>query len=109
MSLVFDALLVITDSGGVQEETTYLEVPCLTLRRNTERPITIHQGTNELVNLANLSSAVNRILSGQWKRARPVEFWDGQTALRVVESLEHWRRKNLLGSGQPTPNRDSLS
>jgi UDP-N-acetylglucosamine 2-epimerase (non-hydrolysing) len=87
MNLVQDAKLVITDSGGIQEETTYLNIPCLTLRDTTERPITISQGTNRLVKPHDLLSAVDRILSGDSQSARCPELWDGQTAFRVVESL----------------------
>jgi UDP-N-acetylglucosamine 2-epimerase (non-hydrolysing) len=87
MSLVSEARLVITDSGGIQEETTYLDIPCLTLRSTTERPVTITHGTNELVDLHSLSEAVNRILANKWKRAQGVPLWDGRAATRVVQSL----------------------
>jgi UDP-N-acetylglucosamine 2-epimerase (non-hydrolysing) len=87
MSLISDAQFVITDSGGVQEETTYLNIPCLTLRSTTERPITVSQGTNELVQLANLPDAVERVLANQWKQARRPPFWDGRTAQRVAASI----------------------
>ncbi|WP_310467835.1 non-hydrolyzing UDP-N-acetylglucosamine 2-epimerase [Sphingomonas sp.] len=86
MSLVVDGAAVITDSGGVQEETTYLGIPCLTLRDNTERPITITEGTNQLVKAAGLAAAVDQALGGQWSPSRP-EFWDGGTAARCVEDL----------------------
>ncbi|MFN9938274.1 MAG: UDP-N-acetylglucosamine 2-epimerase, partial [bacterium] len=66
MALVESAACVITDSGGVQEETTYLGIPCLTLRESTERPITIAQGSNRLVSLATLDAAVDAVLSGRW-------------------------------------------
>lgn len=88
MSLIFDCRLVITDSGGIQEETTYLGIPCLTLRPNTERPITIQQGTNQLCTLDNVEERVAGALSGSARRPRVPELWDGRTADRVVESIK---------------------
>jgi UDP-N-acetylglucosamine 2-epimerase (non-hydrolysing) len=68
---------VLTDSGGIQEETTYLGIPCLTLRQNTERPITITEGTNELVSLENLNSRIIEAYSGKWKTGKIPEFGMG--------------------------------
>ena len=79
---------VLTDSGGIQEETTYFHVPCLTLRPNTERPITITQGTNELASLANAEEKSNSILLGKWKRGKTPGRWDGNTAKRIVDVLK---------------------
>ena len=79
--------LVLTDSGGIQEETTYFHVPCLTLRPNTERPITITQGTNELVSPENAEEKVRFILSGDWKQGKTPELWDGRTTNRIVDVL----------------------
>ena len=87
MNLVTQAKLVITDSGGIQEETTYLNIPCLTLRENTERPITITHGTNQLIKSADLENAVKNVLAGKWKQGQCPPLWDGATAQRVAESL----------------------
>ncbi|MBW1793369.1 MAG: UDP-N-acetylglucosamine 2-epimerase (non-hydrolyzing) [Deltaproteobacteria bacterium] len=93
MNLVFNCCFAITDSGGIQEETTYLEIPCLTMRPNTERPITIHQGTNQLCKLENLENRIENVLSGEVGQTGAIEFWDGKTASRVVKSI----RNQLLG------------
>lgn len=88
MGLVKDARMAITDSGGIQEETTYLDIPCLTLRDTTERPITITQGTNRLVAPADLVRAVEKALAGDWPSSVCPELWDGHTAARVAASLK---------------------
>jgi UDP-N-acetylglucosamine 2-epimerase (non-hydrolysing) len=84
------ARFVITDSGGIQEETTYLGVPCLTMRNNTERPVTIEVGTNILVGNdgEHLLLAVRNICAGRLKAARIPELWDGRTSERIVTALE---------------------
>ncbi len=87
MNLVQEARLVITDSGGVQEETTYLGIPCLTLRDSTERPVTVTEGTNRLVPPAELLDHVEQVMRGDWPEGRVPELWDGRTAQRVVASL----------------------
>jgi UDP-N-acetylglucosamine 2-epimerase (non-hydrolysing) len=79
---------VVTDSGGVQEETTYLNVPCLTLRPNTERPVTITEGRNELVTYENIEQKIDLILSGDWKQGKLPELWDGETAQRIANILK---------------------
>ena len=90
MNLVFNCRFALTDSGGIQEEITYLGIPCLTLRPNTERPITIHQGTNRLCTLYNLEDHVTEVLSRKSSPAAKIDLWDGQTAERVVESIKKY-------------------
>ncbi|MES1925744.1 UDP-N-acetylglucosamine 2-epimerase (non-hydrolyzing) [Salinisphaera sp. T31B1] len=93
MNLVTGASLAITDSGGIQEETTYLGIPCLTLRRNTERPITLTEGTNRLLSPTELSAAVDAVLAEGLNADRPrPQLWDGQAAGRIADSL----RKHAL-------------
>jgi UDP-N-acetylglucosamine 2-epimerase (non-hydrolysing) len=87
MNLVTGCTLAITDSGGVQEETTYLGIPCATLRENTERPITITEGTNRLMNPQGLVAAAREALEGQWRTGRKPLLWDGRAAERAAESL----------------------
>lgn len=89
LALQSGAKLVITDSGGVQEETTYLGVPCLTLRKNTERPVTVDLGTNQLLgdDLDALRDAVDATLSGKNKRGSIPPLWDGRAGERIAEIL----------------------
>jgi len=88
--LVKHAKAVITDSGGITEETTVMRVPCMTLRNNTERPETVTVGTNELIGTdpKNLPPAFNRLFSGEWKKGDIPEFWDGKTGERIVIILD---------------------
>ena len=88
MKIVTGARLVITDSGGLQEETTYLGIPCLTMRENTERPVTVTQGTNKLVRASDLLREVGTILNGDWKKGMCPPLWEGQAAGRAVRSLK---------------------
>lgn len=95
LSLIADARLVLTDSGGIQEETTYLGVPCVTLRTTTERPVTVTHGTNTLVgdNLDYAMQLVVQVLSGGYKTGKPIDGWDGCAAERIVKALLHaWGR-----------------
>jgi UDP-N-acetylglucosamine 2-epimerase (non-hydrolysing) len=89
LCLMSRAQFVLTDSGGVQEETTILGVPCLTLRENTERPVTLLEGTNTLVGTSEerIVSEVSRIFAGQGKHGQIPALWDGQAATRIVEVL----------------------
>ena len=88
MNLVFNCRFVLTDSGGIQEETTYLGIPCLTLRPNTERPVTVEQGTNKLCDLDNLENGLKEVLSIRNSAAPKIDLWDGRTAERVVRSIK---------------------
>lgn len=91
--LIATCAFVITDSGGIQEETTYRRVPCLTLRPNTERPITVTEGTNELMtfDVEALRATVDRIHRGEFKEGRIPERWDGRATERVFEALSTLR------------------
>src|SRR6185369_9409064 len=90
LRLYSESRLVLTDSGGIQEETTALGIPCLTLRENTERPVTISEGTNEIVGTdpARIRSSAEAILDGRRVFAgRVPEYWDGRAAVRIVDAL----------------------
>jgi UDP-N-acetylglucosamine 2-epimerase (non-hydrolysing) len=97
--LTSEARLVLTDSGGVQEETTILNVPCLTLRENTERPVTIDEGTNRLVGMdpSQILAAALEALDAPPRQARAPQFWDGKASARILDILES-RLSNLLDS-----------
>ena len=92
LGLMANARLVLTDSGGIQEETTALAVPCLTMRDNTERPITVDQGTNTLVgrNVEQTLACVDAVFAGGGKRGRVPELWDGCAADRIATDLTTW-------------------
>lgn len=87
--LVENSKAVITDSGGITEETTVMHIPCITLRDNTERPETITIGTNELIgtNPEAIKPALDKLFSGKWKKGGIPELWDGKTAIRIVDIL----------------------
>jgi UDP-N-acetylglucosamine 2-epimerase (non-hydrolysing) len=101
LRLTMDARMVITDSGGIQEETTYLGVPCLTVRENTERPVTITEGTNQLVGLDphRLRDGITAIVGGVVKKGRKPMGWDGKASLRIAE---HLRETYLLQQATET-------
>jgi len=90
LALQTRATVVITDSGGIQEETTFLGVPCLTVRENTERPVTISAGTNVLVGRspARIRAGVADVLAGNWVKGRVPELWDGHAAERIAAIIE---------------------
>ena len=92
LGLLAGARAVLTDSGGIQEETTALGVPCLTLRENTERPITVEQGTNTVVgrDRQRILECIDDILRTGGKRGRVPELWDGHAADRIAEDLGQW-------------------
>jgi UDP-N-acetylglucosamine 2-epimerase (non-hydrolysing) len=92
LGLMRDARLVLTDSGGIQEETTALGVPCLTLRHNTERPITLVEGTNTLVgpDPTAIRAAFNDVMAHGGKAGRIPEYWDGRAAVRIAHTLKAW-------------------
>jgi UDP-N-acetylglucosamine 2-epimerase (non-hydrolysing) len=92
MNLVMHCRIAITDSGGIQEETTYLGIPCATLRENTERPITVTQGTNRLVKPTELLGAVHEALAATWPKGERPKLWDGHTAERAARSLERFMK-----------------
>jgi len=94
LRLMAESRLVLTDSGGLQEETTYLGIPCVTIRENTERPITVSQGTNVLVGTDpdRIREAARPALDGRAASGSVPEFWDGKTAGRIVDVFEDWWR-----------------
>lgn len=91
IKLIKESKFVLTDSGGIQEETTVLKVPCLTMRDNTERPSTVSCGTNVLVGRDRklILNSVNKILKGRWKKGSVPKYWDGRTASRIVTVLKN--------------------
>lgn len=96
LGLMSNAKMVLTDSGGIQEETTALGVPCITLRENTERPITAEQGTNTIVgsDATLILEAVDDVLTNGGKQGREPELWDGQASVRIAKDLSEWFEGN---------------
>ena len=103
--LVQHAKAVVTDSGGVSEETTILNVPCMTLRERTERPETCRQGSNELVGTSRkrIQAAFDRLFDQGWKTAVAPDRWDGRTAERIVDIIS-----NVCFSENNSPAREQL-
>jgi UDP-N-acetylglucosamine 2-epimerase (non-hydrolysing) len=98
LSLLADAGVVLTDSGGLQEESAVLGVPCLTMRENTERPITVELGTSRLVgnDPERIRGAFAEVLQGRWRQGQAIPLWDGQAGARVAQELAAW-----LAAGPP--------
>ncbi|MFZ5471394.1 MAG: non-hydrolyzing UDP-N-acetylglucosamine 2-epimerase [Myxococcota bacterium] len=101
LALTAQARLVLTDSGGLQEETTALGVPCLTLRENTERPVTVSVGTNVVVGTdpARIEAEAAKVLAGRGKEGRVPELWDGRAAYRIAEVYERYLSPSPSGRG----------
>ncbi len=101
LSLILDSKFVMTDSGGLQEETTYLKIPCLTLRTETERPITVTIGTNSIVkfNIRKIEKKVDKILKNKYKDGEIPKLWDGKTACRIMNIIrkEYETKDNSKG------------
>jgi UDP-N-acetylglucosamine 2-epimerase (non-hydrolysing) len=89
LALLKNSYMVITDSGGIQDETTFLRIPCVTLRDNTERPVTINKGTNYLAgtDMKNAEPIIWGILNGKAKKGSIPELWDGRAAERIVDKI----------------------
>ena len=83
----------LTDSGGITEESTHLNIPCITFRDSTERPETVTLGTNELIGTdpskENLQFFLDKIISGKWKKRKTISKWDGKTAIRICDILKN--------------------
>ena len=90
MKYLINSKFVVTDSGGIQEETTYLKIPCITLRENTERPVTVDLGTNTVTgrDLDKVNIVVNEILENRYKLGEIPQLWDGKTGGRIVDIIQ---------------------
>lgn len=96
LNLMINAKFILTDSGGIQEEASYLRIPILTLRKNTERPITVEKGTNTLISndFNRLKIYLDQILSNSYKKGQDIEKWDGKTSERIVNIIKDKLLKN---------------
>ena len=96
LNLTLNSRFVMTDSGGLQEETTFLKIPCLTLRTETERPITVTVGTNTIVgfNIERKMNAIDRILNNKYKKEKIPPLWDGQASRRIIKILQNEDNNN---------------
>ena len=108
--LIKHARAVITDSGGITEETTVLGIPCLTLRDNTERPETVTEGTNELIGTdpEAVKPALNHLMSGNWKKGTTPQKWDGKTSVRIVETIQKLYENGGLDKHKPFVDRNLM-
>ncbi len=100
LGLMKDARVVLTDSGGIQEETTALGVPCITLRNNTERPITVDEGTNTIAGQdpQKIMEIYDDLMQGGGKAGRVPQLWDGKAAVRIAEEISAWTRNGCITS-----------
>jgi UDP-N-acetylglucosamine 2-epimerase (non-hydrolysing) len=100
LGLMQQARVVLTDSGGIQEETTALGVPCITLRNNTERPITVDEGTNTIAGQdpARILAIYGELMAGGGKAGRVPRYWDGRAAVRIADALQTWLRNGCRTS-----------
>lgn len=95
INLLKNATFAITDSGGIQEEATYLNIPCLTVRLNTERPVTIWEGSNKLIKVDKIVNEVNEILKGKGKSGNIPKYWDGKSSSRISKILDKEQAYNI--------------
>jgi UDP-N-acetylglucosamine 2-epimerase (non-hydrolysing) len=90
IKLISSAMFVLTDSGGIQEETTFLKIPCITLRKNTERPVTVEEGSNTIcgLNESSIFGNIKSVFSGKYKKSTIPRYWDGNASVRIVKILK---------------------
>lgn len=91
--LVSKSAFILTDSGGIQEESTYFNIPCLTVRPTTERPVTVWEGSNKLIKINQILSEIKKVITGNGKTGKNPKYWDGKTADRIVKLLEKQIKK----------------
>ena len=103
LRLVSESKFVLTDSGGIQEETTFLNIPCLTIRPNTERPVTVWEGSNKLITISEAEDEIDIILGGKGKKGAAPKFWDGKAANRIVKILEKCQLNKEIITGTIKP------